>query len=141
MNDMLPADPRLRRVALAVRTGAAVAGTVAIWWLSTYIDELATLARTDREASLALFRSRVLPALAVVVVVAVAAGVMLLRQGLSIVRTSRFPAEGSRVVRATPIRTGSAARALGILLAITGFLLAAIPLMTISILFWILRES
>jgi hypothetical protein len=141
MSDILPADPRARRLAIIIWIVAAIVGTVAIGWLSTYIDELTALARTDREASLSLFRTRVMPALLVVVVVAVAAGAMLLRQGVQIVRTSRFPLEGSRIIRATPARTGSAARALGILLAVAGFLLAAVPLMMISLVFWMLRQA
>ena len=74
--DFLPADPKARRLALIVWGVAAVAGTVAVWWLSSYLEALTELARTDRAASLALFRSRVLPALMAVVLVAVVCGAL-----------------------------------------------------------------
>ncbi len=76
MQDFLPADPKARRLALIVWGVAAVAGTVAVWWLSSYLEALTELARTDRAASLALFRSRVLPALTAVVLVAVVCGAL-----------------------------------------------------------------
>ena len=105
MSEIVPADPAARRAALMLWTVAALAGTVAVWWLSSYIEDLTALARTDREASLALFRSRVLPALAVVVIVAVSAGILLVRQGLRIVRTSRLTSSPERSSRqdASPI--------------------------------------
>lgn len=141
MSDRLAASPAARRLAVVVWTIAALGGSVAVWWLSAYIDDLTALARTDRDASLALFRTRVLPGLTIVVAVAVAAGVALVRQGLRSLRTSRFPLEGSAVVRTTPIRTGSTARALGRMMAITGFLLAGIPLLLLALVIWMLRQA
>ena len=55
----------------------ATAGTIAVWWLSSYIESLTELGRTDRAAAAALFKSRVLPALWVVAL----AGSNHLRQG------------------------------------------------------------
>ena len=74
------------RLSLLFWTLAAVGGSVAVWWLSSYLETLTALAQTDRAAALALFRTRAMPALLVVVGVAVAAGAMLLRQGLQIAR-------------------------------------------------------
>lgn len=95
-----------------------------MWWLSSYLDTLTKLATTDREAALSLFRSRALPALVVVVAVAVASGAMLLHQGLQLSRA--------------PERQG---HLLGRLMAAGGFLLAAIPLALISVVFWLLGRA
>ena len=138
MDDLLPADPRARRLALIVWAGGAVAGTAAVWWLSSYLDTLTELARTDRDAAIELFRGRVLPALVVVVLVAVVSGALLLRQGLQIFRAAAFPPAGARLVRPTVRTTASAARAIGAFLAVTGFLLAAVPLAFLSAVLWML---
>jgi ABC-type multidrug transport system fused ATPase/permease subunit len=141
MDDLLPADPKRRRMALIVWALGAVLGTMAVWWLSSYLDTLTELARTDREASLRLFRTRVLPALIVVVLVAVVSGALLIRYGLQIMRTRHFPPAGAGLVRPTSAQTGAAARAIGFFVAFVGFLLAAIPLGTIAIVLWLLRGA
>jgi hypothetical protein len=141
MQDLLPADPKARRLALAVWAVGAVAGTIAVWYLSSYLETLSELGRTDRDAALALFRSRVLPALAVVVLVAVISGALLLRQGLQIYRTGEFPPAGAALIRPTPARIGSAARAIGAVLAVAGFLLAAVPLAILTLVLWMLRNA
>jgi hypothetical protein len=117
---LLPTNPTGRRLALIGWALAAIGGTVAVWWLSTYLETLTALAQTDREAALALFRTRAMPALLVVVGIAVAAGAVLLRQGLQIARAE---AEG---------------RTLGHIMAAAGFLLAAVPLALVSLVFWLL---
>ena len=121
---MLPEKPGTRRIVLIAWLVAAVVGSIAVWWLSSYLDELATLAATNRSAALDLFRTRALPALLLVVAVAVASGAMLLRQGLQMARTM----EG-------------AARTIGNLLAAAGFVLAAVPLALISVVLWKLRQN
>jgi hypothetical protein len=105
-------------------TVAALAGTVAVWWLSSYLDTLTTLAETDRAAALELFRTRALPALLLVVAVAVLSGAVLLRQGLHMARTEE-----------------RAGRTMGNVLAAAGFMLAAVPLALISIVLWMLRRG
>jgi hypothetical protein len=141
MDDLLPSDPKARRRALIVWAIGAVLGTVAVFWLSSYLDALTTLARTDREASLHLFRTRVLPALIVVVVVAVVSGALLIRYGMQIMRSRQFPPAGVGLVRPTREQTGGAARAIGFFIAFVGFLLAAIPLGTIAAVLWLLRGA
>ena len=121
MTDLLPVDPKARRLALIVWGVAAVAGTVAVWWLSSYLEALTELARSDRAASLALFRSRVLPALTAVVLVAVVCGALLLKQGLEIQRSN--------------------SRLIGAFMAFAGFLMAAVPLIVLSIVLWMLRSA
>jgi uncharacterized membrane protein len=117
MDSFLPASPAARRTARIIWAVGAVVGTVAVWWLSSYLDTLTALARTDRYASLHLFRTRVLPALVVVVLVAVASGALLLRHGLRIMRS---------------------ARAMGLFFAFAGFILAAVPVATLAIVLWML---
>lgn len=141
VDDLLPADPRRRRMALIVWALGAVVGTIAVWWLSSYLDTLTELARTDRAASLHLFRTRVLPALIVVVLVAVASGAVLFRYGLQIIRARRFPPAGVGPARLARQQNGAGARALGFFIALVGFLLAAIPLGTIALVLWLLRGT
>jgi hypothetical protein len=121
---LLPTHPTARRLALFGWALAAIGGSVAVWWLSSYLETLTALAQTDRNAALALFRSRAMPALLVVVAVAVAAGGLLLRQGLQIARDAE--------------REG---RTLGNVMATAGFLLAAVPLILISVVFWLLGRT
>lgn len=121
---MLPTNPTARRLALVAWVLAATGGSAAVWWLSSYLETLTTLAQTDRAAALALFRSRAMPALLVVVGVAVAAGALLLRQGLQIARGAERQA-----------------RTLGNVMAAAGFVLAAVPLILISVVFWLLRRA
>jgi hypothetical protein len=120
---VLPTNPNARRLALIGWAAAAIGGSVAVYWLSTYLDTLTTLAQTDRTAALELFRTRAMPALLVVVGVAVAAGAVLLRQGLQLARAPE--GEG---------------QLLGRIIAAAGFLLAAVPLALISVVFWMLRN-
>ena len=112
------------RVALIGWAIAALGGTAAVWWLSTYLESLTALAQTDRGAALELFRTRAMPALLLVVGVAVAAGAVLLRQGLQMARAR-----------------GREGRFLGNMIATAGFLLAAVPLALISVVFWVLARA
>ena len=139
MQDFLPADPKTRRQALIAFAVLAVAGTVAVWWMSSYLDTLTTLAHTDREASLHLFRTRVVPALAVVVLVAVVSGAMLARQGVAIVRSGEFPPPDTAVIRETRSHAGGPAKMIGGLLVVTGTLMAIVPLLLLAFVLWSLR--
>jgi hypothetical protein len=122
-------DPRGRRLAVIVLAVLGVAGTVGIWWLTSYLDSLTTLAETDREAALSLFRTRVLPVFVVVVLIAVVAGGLLLRQGLQMYR-GLVPAP-----RAGP------ARAIGAALAVAGVLMAGVPLAMLTVVVWVLWRA
>ena len=128
----------MQRIAIAAWALAAIGGTAAAWWLSSYLDTLTALASTDRVAAFELFRSRVLPALVVLVAIAVASGALLLRQGLHIVRRSQDE-EGQGAV--SEERTAIPSRLLGTVLAVAGFLLAALPLVFMSVVFWMLRRT
>jgi hypothetical protein len=141
MQDFLPADPKARRQALILFGVLAVAGTVAVWWMSSYLETLTTLAQTDREASLHLFRTRIVPALAIVVLVAVVSGAMLARQGVAIVRTGQFPPPDSAVIQETRPHAGGPARVIGSLLVVTGALMAIVPLLLLAFVLWSLRGN
>ncbi len=125
------------RRALIVWIAAAVIGSVAVWWLRSYLDELAVLARTDRAAALELFRTRGLPALLVVVAVAVAAGATLMRQGLQMVNAERAVEKP----RAAARRRRPPAVIAGWMMASAGFVLAAVPLALVSVVLWLIRRT
>ena len=112
-----------RRVAFAVWFVAATAGTLAVWWLSSYLESLTALARTDRDAAVALFRSRVLPAFAGVMLVAVGSGIFLMRHGYRAARNGTQP------------------RSVGMFLAFAGFLVAVVPLMLLGMVLWMLGRG
>jgi hypothetical protein len=134
----IPADPRARRIAVIVWL-IAILGTVAVWWLSTYVESLTELGKTDREAAAALFKSRVLPALWVVALISLGAGGVLARHGLVVLRTGRYPPDGSRVARDTVQRTGGTARAAGILLTTAGVFMAILPVAMVLFAMWATR--
>jgi hypothetical protein len=138
-NDRIPADPGARRLAVIIWIVAATLGTVAVWWLSSYIESLTELGRTNRAAAAELFRSRVLPALWVVALVSLGAGGVLARHGVQVFRSGRFPPDGARVVRETTRRTGGAARLAGILLTTAGVLMAILPVGMVLVVMWVLR--
>jgi hypothetical protein len=122
MDDLLPVDPRARRLTLIVWSVAAVFGTAAVWWLSSYIDSLTGLLQTDRRAAVHLFRTRVLPAVVVVALVGVAAGALVVRQGHQ-------------------LRRGERGHFVGTLMVVAGVILAIVPLVLVALLFWLLRAA
>ena len=135
----MPAHPGARRLAVIVWLIAATLGTVAVWWLSSYIESLTELGRTDRAAASALFKSRVLPALWVVALISLGAGGVLARHGLIVLRTRRFPPDGTRVVRDTVQQTGGAARVAGILLTTAGVLMAILPVAMVLVMMYAMK--
>jgi hypothetical protein len=136
----MPGPPGATHPALISWILLAIAGSVVIWWLTSYLNDLTQLARTDHAAAVALFKSRVLPAFVITVAAGVAGGVLLIRQGLQVVRAREFPPDGMLMMRDTPRTHGRGAAAVGWLLAATGFLLAAVPLAMLGIILWLLRR-
>jgi hypothetical protein len=126
-----------RRTTFLAWIAAALAGSVGVWWLSGYLEGLVVLAETDRPAALALFRSRALPALVAIVAIAVGAGAFLMRQGLQIVNAVQD--KTARRDRAAD-RTDASARMIGWMMAAAGFIMAAVPLVLISLVFWLLSK-
>jgi hypothetical protein len=134
----VPFNPGSSRAAMIAWVLAAAAGTVAVWYLSSYLEGLADLAHADPEAARAQFKSRALPALLVVVGIAVAAGAMLMRQGLQIVNQAR---DGEPIPEISRGRGNASAKTVGAVLAGAGFVLAAVPLVLISLVLWMLTRS
>ena len=115
---------------------AAAVGTVAVFWLRSYLNGLSELALTDRAAALELFRTRGLPALLLVVAIAVASGAMLMRQGLQMVNTARGAGTSRDRSSGRP-----PAVTIGWLMASAGFALAAVPLALAAAVLWLLRRA
>lgn len=139
---MAPTSSTGNRNALIAWGVTAIAGTVAVIWLQSYLDSLVTLAETDREGALELFRSRAVPALIGVVAIAVASGGVLMRHGLRIVNAP--PDEDHTNVQgasAQERRPRPSPRTMGWMMACAGFVLAAVPLALISLVFWLLRRG
>jgi hypothetical protein len=134
----LSISPGSSRAALVAWIVAATAGTVGVWYLSSYLEGLAALAQTNPDAALAQFRSRALPALVVVVAIAVAAGATLMRQGLQLVNKTQDVEDLPEIYRG---RGKASVRTVGNLLAAAGFVLAAVPLVLLSIVLWFLRRA
>ena len=132
---MLPTSSPGNRRLLIIWAIAALVGTVAVFWLRGYLEGLVTLAETDREAALDLFRSRALPALVGIVAIAVGAGALLMRMGLQAVNAPRPQLNEDRSREAHP------SRMVGWMMAGAGFVLAAVPLVLISMVFWMLRRG
>lgn len=126
------------RASLIAWGAAALAGTIAVVWLRGYLQELIVLAETDRQASLALFRSRVLPALGGIVVIAVGAGAVLMRQGLGLVNAPPGDGGGERARGDGPAH---GQKTIGWLMACVGFLVAAVPLALLSLVLWLLARA
>ena len=125
-----------RGSAIVVWLIAAVAGTMAIWRLSVYIESLTELAQTDRAAASALFQSRVLPVLWGVAVLSLGAGAYLARHGLQMLRSGHV--SGSSDAPAT-IARASGARGIGFVLVAAGVLMAITPLTAVAVMTYALR--
>lgn len=130
----MPSGTRATLIAWAV---AGIAGTIGVVWLRGYLQDLVTLAETDREAAMAAFRSRALPALAGIVAIAVAAGAVLMRQGLGLVNAPLDRSSAGHDGNAP----AHAPKTIGWLMAGAGFVLAAVPLALLAMVFWMLRRS
>ena len=126
-------QPSDKRAAIVIWLSVATAGTGLVWWLSSYIEWLTVLGRTDRNAAAVLFRTRVLPALWVVGALSVAAGVVMARHGVSALRTA------SLADRAGSPATTTTTRMVGLLLLVAGVLMALAPAALLAALTWMTR--
>lgn len=125
--------PGSSRTATIVWLLVLTAGSVGVWYLSSYLDGLAALAQSDPGAALSQFKSRALPALVLIVAIAVGAGATLMRQGLQLVNRAQGGDESPAVNRGR--------RTTGMLIAVAGFLVAAVPLVLLSIVLWFLQRT
>jgi hypothetical protein len=109
----------------------AVLGTIGIVYVASYIETLTELGRTDRDAAAALFRTRVLPVLWIVALLALTAGTILSRQGLRLLRS------GAGGQRHRPVRPGTAGQAIGMVFTVAGAAMAILPLLGVCYLTWL----
>ena len=137
MEGLVPPSGRVKQLTLTVWTTIAVLGTIGVWRFSAYLDSLTALAHLDRAAALEQFRWRVLPVFILLVVVAVFAGGVLMRQGLRIVREGGLPVDDSEHSD-NPGRQSRRSPMIGRVLALAGFLMAGVPVAMLSLLFWLL---
>ena len=82
---------------------------------------------------------RAQPLVGLIVIVAIGAGAWLARYGLLVLRGGQFPPVGAGVVPPAGPPTGGPARTIGMLLTITGIMVAACPLVMVAIILWLLR--
>jgi hypothetical protein len=118
---MNAADAASRRLAIIVVVVAVVLGIPAVWWFSTLTEEIKTLAATDRDAAIALFRARMVPVLVMLVFIGIAMGAVLVRQGARLKREE-------------------ATRLAGGFLIVSGVLSAAIPVTLLAFTMWALSR-
>ncbi len=122
--EIVPADRRLRRLAVAAVVLLSIGGVAGILSLRSSMDQIDKLKEDDLPAAAHRLQS-------VVAVVAwvgglsfVGCALWLFQLGWRTNRAGRYPPPGMKVIKDTPVRTGSAARAIANL-ALVGALLAA----------------
>ena len=126
-NDMLRADPRLRRRTIGILVAAAVLCVAAVLvfqrWMLGVADEVQSLdalvPRLQTWTALALTGS----ALCLAVLAWLAA-----RSGRRACQSEQWPLPGARVIRDTPMRRGAPARRVGRLLQVTALALIALAI-------------
>lgn len=130
MTEILKADPAARRKALWLVVIAALAAAGLLWYLQTAEQQLKVLTETDP----ALAMVRVLLALRILAVALVLSmlgfAAYLFRLGRRIQRAQRSPPPGMRVIRDTPVITGSGAQSRGRLLKLLAVVLALLGFAT-----------
>ena len=114
---IVPADPALRRIALWAWGTLGALGLVGIWYVTRVLSAAQAMAVYDPRGAFLAVQRIVIPVVIAGVVLTVAVAVYCLVNALRIIRASRFPAPGARVIRATPIRRGPAAQRVGIAMA------------------------
>jgi hypothetical protein len=107
--EIVRADRAMRRTALVVGLGLVVALVVALRSAERFLGSLSVLSQASPAEAVLWFAAFIVPLLVLVVVAGVDAG----RRSLSTLRESRFPPDGMRVLRDTPVIRGRPARVIG----------------------------
>jgi hypothetical protein len=126
--EILRADPRARRRALAIVVVGGVLGLLAIEWLLPWARGRVEQAVYEGGLPQSAVCKSVLAFLMLVAASVGAFGVYVFRFGGRVVREERFPPAGVKVVRNTRVVHGRAARILGRAQAINGALLVALAI-------------
>ncbi len=128
VDEIQPADPRARRLAIAIAIIGALAGATLIALFESFRSEVRAWIREDFQA-----RGKLVLLIAAVLTTAplMTLAVCLWRLGGRVSRAGRYPPPGLRVTRDTTVATGPAAhrrarrlKTVGIFLAAAGALLA-----------------
>ena len=122
---IVPADPVLRRVAVAGWGSLVALGAVATWYVSRVLDHAQGVATYDPRGAFFEVQRVVIPVLIIGFVLGVVIALYFLVNALRIIRAGRFPAPGARLVRTTPIRRGAAAHRIGIAMAAFSLIMLA----------------
>lgn len=117
------ADIRLRSVYIAIGTVIIIIlGVVVFYALPRLMDQLKGHIEQGDWAGFDQTIQWIRYGMPVLFIPMVIFGVWMIRNGFRIVRSSRFPAPGMRVIRDTPVIHGGEARARGVMLVILGFI-------------------
>src|SRR5512132_264877 len=108
------ADKRLRLKTLCAATLVAALGLIGLSCLTSYLDSLTVLQRTDPQQAAAHYAHLLLLLALSTVVVACAAGGALSFLCWQVLRARQFPPPGIPLLWNTHVRTGSQARRLAI---------------------------
>jgi len=111
--EVVPADPRLRRILLLTLLAVSVFALAAAWWVPPAFRALLALARESPGQARARGVAVMLLLVSPFTLLGLVAGVDTLRRSVRTVRAERFPPPGARVVRTTRVVRGGPARALG----------------------------
>jgi len=139
MNDILKADPRARRWAIALVVAAAAGGSVLIYLAQSAQSTLVGWVTNDVRALPARLRiaTAVVTILSTGMIVAYAA--YLWHHGRRIILAERCPPPGAIVIKDTVVETGDAARRRGRTLQMLALLLVVASLLIAATL-WTLTE-
>lgn len=125
---VIPADPALRRIAVAGWAIIALIGGGVLWYVARTLGNAQALAVYDPRGAFLEVQRVVIPAVVVGVIAGVGLSAYCLSTALRIFRAGRFPAPGARVLRATTIRRGAAAQRAGMTMMVISVVLLAASL-------------
>ena len=109
---IIHADPRARRTAMAVSMAILLVAAALLWCLRVYQKEVLDAVRWNQPAAVAQALRLADTAACLSGLGLVAAGVWFARLARRTARSGRFPPPGMKVIRDTPLRTGAKARAM-----------------------------
>ncbi|HET9062185.1 MAG TPA: hypothetical protein VFO62_02750 [Candidatus Binatia bacterium] len=131
--EILRADPRARRRALAILVVGGLLGLLAIEWLLPWARGRVAQAVYEGGLPQSAVCKSVLAFLMLIAASVAAFGVYVWRFGRRVVREERFPPTGVNVVRDTRVLNGRPARLLGHAQAINGALLVALAIAMVAL--------
>ena len=109
---IIRADPRARKTAMAVSVAILLLAAALLWCLRAYQKAVLDAARWNQPAAVAKALRLADTAACLGGLGLLAAGVWFARLAVRIGRSGRFPPPGMKVIRDTPLRTGVKARAM-----------------------------